>query len=278
MFLLMDHFGGFNTLMSVLANDGVGVCPADRSPRSICEAVARGKADLLPTTPTFLGMLIASGLWRGHDLSSIQLVTYGAEPMPPATLARMREILPGAAFKQTYGLSELGVLRSSSPDQGSLWLKVGGYGFETRIADGQLLIRSSFNMLGYLNAPSPIDAQGWMNTGDLVEEKDGLIRFMGRRSEVINVGGQKVFPTEIEDVLLEIEGIAGAVVQGVPHPLLGQAVVARVALTTPEDLEALTGRLRDHCRARLQKYKVPMRFEIVTTDSLATPRAKKNRN
>jgi long-chain acyl-CoA synthetase len=278
MFLLMDHFGGFNTLMSVLANDGIGVCPAERTPRAICEAVARGKADLLPTTPTFLGMLIASGLWREHDLSSIRLVTYGAEPMPPATLARMREILPDAAFKQTYGLSELGVLRSSSPDQGSLWLKVGGDGFETRIVESQLHVRSSSNMLGYLNAPTPIDAEGWMNTGDLVEEKDGLIRFLGRRSEVINVGGQKVLPTEIEDVLLEAPGIAGAVVQGVPHPLLGQAVVARVALTAPEELQHLTSRLRDHCRARLQKYKVPMRFEIVTTDSLTTPRAKKNRN
>jgi long-chain acyl-CoA synthetase len=277
MFLLMDHFGGFNTLMSVLANDGVGVCPAERSPRAICAAVARGKADLLPTTPTFLGMLIASGLWREHDLSSVRMVTYGAEPMPPAILARMREILPQAEFKQTYGLSELGVLRSSSPDQGSLWLKVGGDGFETRIVDSQLHIRSASTMLGYLNAPTPIDAEGWMNTGDLVEEKDGLIRFLGRHSEVINVGGQKVLPTEIEDVLIEAEGVAAAVVQGVPHPLLGQAVVARVALTVPEDLKALTERLRDHCRARLQKYKVPMRFEIVATDSLATARAKKNR-
>jgi acyl-CoA synthetase (AMP-forming)/AMP-acid ligase II len=198
--------------------------------------------------------------------------------MPPATLARMREILPNAEFKQTYGLSELGVLRSSSPDQGSLWLKIGGEGFETRIVEGQLHVRSISNMLGYLNAPTPIDDEGWMNTGDLVEEKEGLIRFLGRRSEIINVGGQKVLPSEIEDVLLEAEGVAGAVVQGVPHPLLGQAVAARVALTRPEALKVLTQRLREHCRERLQKYKVPMRFEIVSADSITTPRAKKNRN
>lgn len=277
MFLLMDHFGGFNTLMSVLANEGVGVCPRDRTPPAVIEAVANGRAEVLPTTPTFLGLLIASGLWRSNDLSAVRLVTYGAEPMPAATLRRMREIMPQAEFKQTYGLSELGVLRSSSPDQGSLWLKIGGEGFDTRIVDGQLHIRSASSMLGYLNAPSPIDADGWMNTGDLVEERDGLIRFLGRRSEVINVGGQKVLPTEIEDVLLEADGVAGAVAQGVPHRLLGQAVIARVALTQPEDPAALTDRLRAHCRARLQKYKVPMRFEIVATDAIATPRAKKNR-
>lgn len=278
MFLLMDHFGGFNTLMSVLANDGVGICPAARTPHAVCEAIARGRATLLPTTPTFLGMVISSGLWKQHDLTSVRLVTYGAEPMPPATLARIREILPQSEFKQTYGLSELGVLRSTSPEQGSLWIKVGGEGFETRVVDGQLHIRSASSMLGYLNAESPIDENGWMNTGDLVEERDGLIRFLGRRSEVINVGGQKVLPTEIEDVLLEVEGVAGAIVKGVPHALLGQAIVAQVALSGHEERELAIDRLKAHCRSRLQKYKVPMRFEIVTTDSIATPRAKKNRN
>ena len=278
MFLLMDHFGGFNTLMSVLANDGIGICPAERTPSAVCEAIEKGKASLLPTTPTFLGMVISSGVWKLHDLTSVRLVTYGAEPMPPATLLRIREILPQSEFKQTYGLSELGVLRSTSPEQGSLWLRVGGEGFETRVVEGTLHIRSASNMLGYLNAASPIDEDGWMNTGDLVEERNGLIRFLGRRSEVINVGGQKVLPIEVENVLLEAEGVTGAVVRGVPHPLLGQAVVAQVALRDQEEREMAADRLRAHCRSRLQKYKVPMRFEIVTTDSIITPRAKKNRN
>src|SRR4029077_12255483 len=119
------------------------------------------------------------------------------------------------------------------------------------------------NMLGYLNAPSPIDAEGWMNTGDIVEEQDGLIRFLGRSSEVINVGGQKVFPTEVEAALLEADNIADATVYGVPHPLLGHAVAARLALNAPEEAKAVADRLRSHCRQRLQKFKVPMRFEIV---------------
>ncbi|WP_368853906.1 AMP-binding protein, partial [Streptobacillus notomytis] len=75
-------------------------------------------------------MLIGSGLWRKYDLSSIRLITFGAEPMPPATLRRVREVFPNAALKQTYGLSELGVLRSSSPDPESLWIRIGGDGFE----------------------------------------------------------------------------------------------------------------------------------------------------
>lgn len=278
LFLQLDHFGGFNSLMSVLMNEGVGVCPVDRSPRAVCEAIAQARVALLPTTPTFLGMLIASGLWRTYDLSSIRLVTYGAEPMPAATLARIREILPSVRFKQTYGLSELGVLRTRSPDPGSLWLKIGGAGFETRVVDGQLHIRSMSSMLGYLNAPTPIDADGWMNTGDLVETRDGLIRFLGRRSELINVGGQKVMPAEVENALLEADGVGEAMAYGVAHLLLGKVVVARVALTVPEDAKAAAQRLRDHCRSRLQKFKVPMRFEFVGLDEISTDRAKKNRS
>src|SRR5262249_1848121 len=155
------------------------------------------------------------------------------------TLKRVVEIFPGVELKQTYGLSELGVLRSSSPDPGSLWLKVGGEGFETRVVDRQLHVRSKSNMLGYLNAPDPFDAEGWMNTGDVVEEKDGLIRFLGRRSEIINVGGQKVFPTEVEAVILEADNIADATVYGVSHPLLGEAVAARLVLNAPEGAKAV---------------------------------------
>ena len=275
--LLIDHFGGFNTLIGCLADGGVGICVADRSPAAVCEAIARDKAELLPTTPTFLSMLIASELWRRHDLTSLQLISYGAEPMPAATLARIGEILPQAKLKQTYGLSELGVLRSSSPEPGSLWLRVGGDEFETRVVDGLLHIRSQSNMLGYLNAPSPIDDDGWMNTGDLVEARDGLIRFLGRTSEVINVGGQKVLPSEVEGVLMEVEGVVEAVVTSVPHALLGNAVVANIALSAPEEPKLATERLREHCRQSLQKYKVPMRYEFVAASELMTDRAKKRR-
>jgi long-chain acyl-CoA synthetase len=277
MFLMMDHFGGVNTLLSTLAYGGVAICVEQRSPEAVCRAIARGRAELLPTTPTFLNMIIASGAWRHHDLSALRLITYGTEPMPEATLRRIREVFPQAALKQTYGLSELGVLHSQSPDPGSLWLRIGGKGFETRVVDGMLHIRSESSMVGYLNAPSPIDADGWMNTGDVVEEQNGLIRFVGRASEVINVGGQKVFPMEVESVLLGASNVIEATVFGVRHPLLGQAVRAIVSLAEPEAEEALAERLKDHCRARLAKYKVPLRFDVADPESHVSERAKKRR-
>ena len=276
--LLMDHFGGFNTLLACLFDGGVGICVGDRSPQNVCRSIEAFQAELLPTTPTFLGLLIGSGIWKNYDLSSLKLITYGAEPMPPSILSKIAQIVPNAELKQTYGLSELGVLRSSSPDAGSLWLKIGGNGFETRVVDGELHIRSSSSMLGYLNAPSPIDESGWMNTGDLVEQQGDLIRFVGRRSDIINVGGQKVFPTEVESVVLEVEGILDVLVTGMPHRLLGNAVIAQVAIASSSTPEEIVERARDHCRERLQKFKVPLKFEIVERESLSSSRSKKIRN
>ena len=190
---------------------------------------------------------------------------------------RVSEIFPQAQLKQTYGLSELGVLRSNSADRQSLWLRVGGAGFATRIVDNVLHVRSVSNMVGYLNAPNPIDEDGWMNTGDVVEERDGMIRFLGRVSEIINVGGQKVFPAEVESVLLDAPRVIEATVYGRHHPLLGQAVCARVSLEGEEDSESAGYRLRRYCSSRLAKFKVPMHIETIQLASQSNERSKKNR-
>jgi len=277
LFLMMDHFGGFNTLLSTFAYGGAGLCVRERSPDAVCKVIEQWRATLLPTTPTFLNLLIASGAYRGFDLSSVELITYGTEVMSEATLQKVKRILPNAQVKQTYGLSELGVLRSKSESDDSVWVKVGGAGFETRIQDGILWVRSEANMVGYLNAPNPFDREGWMCTGDRVEVEGEYIRFLGRQSEVINVGGQKVFPVEVENALLQAENVREATVYGVPHPLMGQAVQARVSLYHPEAPELLGERLRRFCLERLARYKMPTRFVIVTEEQQRSDRFKKIR-
>lgn len=277
LFLMMDHFGGFNTLLSTFAYGGVALCVSERSPEVVCRVIEQGHATLLPTTPTFLNLLIASGSYRGFDLSSVKLISYGTEVMSEATLAKIPKILPNAQVKQTYGLSELGVLRSKSESDASVWVKVGGDGFETKVVDGLLWVRSEANMVGYLNAPSPFDDEGWMCTGDRVDVNGEYMRFMGRESEMINVGGQKVFPVEVENVLLQVENVREVAVYGVKHPLMGQVVQARVSLYNPEDPEALTDRLRKYCLEHLARYKMPTKFIIVSEEEQRSQRFKKIR-
>lgn len=277
LFLLMDHFGGFNTFCGAFAYGGTAICVDDRSPVSVCRAIQDGRATLLPTTPTFLNLLLASKVYRAYDLTSIQLITYGTEVMPESTLSRIEAMFPNAEVKQTYGLSELGVLRSKSEGASSVWVRLGGRGFETKVVDGILWVRSEANMVGYLNAPSPFDADGWMCTGDHVEVKGDLMRILGRKSDMINVGGQKVFPAEVESVLLDAPNVREATVYGRPHPMMGNIVAANVALIEPEEPEAVSERLRAYCAGKLQRYKVPMRFSIVREEMQHTDRFKKRR-
>ncbi|MBB6216432.1 acyl-coenzyme A synthetase/AMP-(fatty) acid ligase [Anaerosolibacter carboniphilus] len=277
LFLMMDHFGGFNTLLSTFAYGGTGICIPERTPESVSRIIEESKATLLPTTPTFLNLLIASKCYQQYMLDSIKLITYGTELMNEATLNNVKKIFPNAVLKQTYGLSELGVLRSKSTEDNSVWLKVGGDGFETKIIDNILWVRSEANMVGYLNAPNPFNEEGWMCTGDEVEVRGDQLRFLGRKSEIINVGGQKVYPVEVESVLLEDENIQEAAVFGVAHPLMGQVVHARVSLYKPEDLLELSTRLRSFCLKRLAKYKVPMRFTIISEEGQHSTRFKKVR-
>jgi acyl-CoA synthetase (AMP-forming)/AMP-acid ligase II len=261
-FLLLDHLGGINTLLYSLSNGGTVVSVQSRDPEVICRAIERHKIQTLPASPTFLNLLLISEAYRDYDLSSLELITYGTEVMPETTLRRIREIFPNISLLQTYGLSELGVLRSKSRSSDSLWVKVGGEGFETKVADGVLWIRAQSAMVGYLNAPSPFDEQGWMNTQDEVEVDGDYIRILGRRSEIINVGGQKVYPAEVESVLLQMPNVRDVVVYSEKNPVIGQIVAARINVFEAEELKHLKQRLRAFCKDKLATYKIPIKVEV----------------
>jgi Acyl-CoA synthetases (AMP-forming)/AMP-acid ligases II len=177
-FLLLDHIGGINTLFYTLANGGTVVSVPSRDPDVVCRAIETHRVQTLPTSPTFLNLLLISEAYRRYDLSSLELITYGTEVMPESTLHRIHALFPHVQLLQTYGLSELGILRSKSRDSNSLWVKIGGEGFETKVVDGVLWIRAKSAMLGYLNAPSPFDDEGWMNTQDVVEVDGEYIRIL----------------------------------------------------------------------------------------------------
>jgi acyl-CoA synthetase (AMP-forming)/AMP-acid ligase II len=269
-FMQIDHIGGVNTLFHILSNGGTVVTVSDRSVDAVCAAIDRCRVELLPTTPTFLNLLLLSEAYRRHDLSSLRQITYGTEPMPETTLERLHAILPGVRLSQTYGLSELGILRARSRSSDSLWVELGGKGVETRVVNGILWIRTAAAMLGYLNAPSPFDAEGWFNTQDAVEVDGTFFRILGRRSEIINVGGEKVYPTEIESVLLQIPNVRDVLVTGEHNPITGQMVSACFNLSEPEKEDVFRRRVREYCRTRLLPYQVPSRIEIVTREQYSS--------
>ena len=185
-------------------------------------------------------------------------------------------LFPNITLQQTYGLSEIGILRSKSKSSNSLWVKVGGEGFETRINDGLLEVKAQSAMLGYLNAPSPFTDDGWFKTGDQVEVDGEYIKILGRKSEIINVGGEKVYPSEVESIIQEIDNVAEVTVFAEKNIIMGNIVCAKVRLIKEEDKKIFVTRLKLYCKQKLQMYKIPIKI-FVDEEKQFSERFKKKR-
>jgi acyl-CoA synthetase (AMP-forming)/AMP-acid ligase II len=259
-FLLFDHIGGINTLLHTLFNKGVVIAPESRTVDSILETCRTFNVEVLPTTPTFLRMMLMSGAVPSKVPDCLKVITYGTERMDQPTLNELCKLLPSVDFRQTFGMSELGIVRVKSEARDSLYMKVGGEGVETRVVDGALQIRSSSRMLGYLNAPSPFDAEGWYDTKDIVEVKDGYYKVTGRISDVINVGGLKFMASEVERVTLEFPNVSLVKATPKPNPITGQHVELLVQPTSQDGIDK--GALMVFLKERLQPHMVPKRIRV----------------
>ena len=275
-FLLFDHWGGLNTLFHIMSNGGTVVILENRTPDYVCSLIEKFEVELLPTSPTFLNMLLISRAYERYSLNSLKFISYGAEPMPEALLVNLNKLFPNIIFQQTYGLIELGVMRSKSEGNGSLWVKIGGEGYEVRVVDEMLQIKSESAMLGYLNAPSPFTEDGWFMTGDSVEVKGEYFRILGRKSELINVGGEKVYPQEVENVIIEIEGINDVLVYGESNPFTGKIVCAKINYSGDLTSKELISKIKTICRNQLETFKVPVKI-FIEESSFRSERFKKQR-
>lgn len=276
-FLLFDHISGIDTALYTLAAGGALICLPARDPASVSAIIETHKAEVLPTAPSFLNMMLMSGAAEAHDLSSLKIITYGGEMMPQGVLDRVAAAFPGARIVQKYGASEIGALRSKSTSDTSRWISFDTRGADWRVVEGLLEIRTKTAMLGYLNAPSPFTDDGWYKTGDRVEVDGDKIRFLGRDGDLISVGGQKVYPAEVEAALREVDGVLDAVVFGKPHPMLGASVFARLQVPAGEiDPASLRTKVRQGLAGKIEPYKIPQKMEF-TQDRLESARFKKVR-
>jgi long-chain acyl-CoA synthetase len=259
-FLLFDHIGGINTLLHTLFNKGVVVAPESRAVDSILDTCRKHNVEVLPTTPTFLRMMLMSGAVPSKVPECLKVITYGTERMDQPTLDELCSLLPNVDFRQTFGMSELGIVRVKSEARDSLFMKVGGEGVETRVVDNVLQIRSQSRMLGYLNAPSPFDSDGWYDTKDVVETKDDCYKVVGRISDVINVGGLKFMASEVERVALTFPGVSLVKATPKQNPITGQHVELLVQPSFEDAVDK--DMLMSFLKERLQPHMVPKRVRV----------------
>ena len=136
--------------------------------------------------------------------------------------------------------------------------------FEYKIIDGTLWLKSDTQVLGYLNASMESFQEGWFNTGDLVEVcEDGFLRIIGRSKEVINVGGQKLMPSEVESIILMMPQIQDCMVSAKPNAITGQSVAVEVVLKNPHDEQSIKKTIRAFCKEHLENYKIPTHVSVV---------------
>jgi acyl-CoA synthetase (AMP-forming)/AMP-acid ligase II len=222
---------------------------------------SRHAREVLNTSPSFLRLLWASGRAADEDLGSVEIVTYGA-----SRWTRRHSSGPGGCSRAPAAAEV-----RHDRDRGAAHALGGGRqpahppvhrrcrraGARRGAVDPQ-----SRRALGYLNAPSPIDAEGWYCTGDLVDEGDDVAAVPRARQRAINVGGEKVSPAAVEQVILELPEVVHVVVHGRAHPLLGQVVAATVSLRDGADPSQIERVVRRHCRDHLPRHAVPVTVDV----------------
>ncbi|WP_030175365.1 class I adenylate-forming enzyme family protein [Spirillospora albida] len=237
--------------------------------------------------PTMANRLLEHDDLSKYDTSSLTAFALASAPSSPAFKDKLRAAFPPArnALVDSYGLTEscTAVATASPLDlmeaPGTLGRPAIGVQLEIRGADdkplpegeeGEVCVRSAYNMLGYWEDPdataAAIDADRWLHTGDIGVIENGRLFLTTRRSDLIIRGGENVYPAEIEYALADFPGVRECIALGTPHPDLGQEVTAVVVFS--EDAEFPTEEaLTEFAGERLAYFKVPSRWKL-TTESL----------
>lgn len=226
---------------------------------------------VLPGAPTIYQSLLAAPHRADFDLSSLRLAVTGAAVVPVVLIERMRDEAPsGLGIDQVvtaFGMTEAVVVTmcragdSAETVATTCGRAIGG--METRIGDdGELLVRGDHVMLGYLDDPdataAAIDADGWLHTGDVgALDEHGNLTITDRLKDMYISGGFNVYPAEVEQALMRMDGVADVAVVGVPDERMGEVGKAYVVgAVEPDAVIAFA-------RERLANFKVPRAVELV---------------
>ncbi len=259
-------FAALQVVLSAVLSGSSLVMPERRDPNAYIEAMADHAPTHISATPTFWRAFLLAA--AGRTFPSIQQVSIGGEVVDQATLDRLKTAFPLARLSHIYASSEAGSVFSVHDGAAGFpieWLarEIHG-GIRLRIRNGALEILTRRRMRAYASGhPSPVSDDGWVISGDLVEQRGDRVVFCGRTDRIVNVGGLKVSPDEIESFLLTHPDVREAQVYSIPSPLMGQLVGARVVLDPESDQVSVLADVRGYCVANLPPHKRPRSIECV---------------
>jgi acyl-CoA synthetase (AMP-forming)/AMP-acid ligase II len=278
--LVMPLFHGHGLIgaaLSTLSSGGTLIVPPRFSASAFWGAFVDYRATWYTAVPTIHSVLLARADADGAPKSGPRFIRSCSAPLAPAVLKNIENRF-GAPVIEAYGMTETAHQAASNPlpprphKTGSVGI---GTGVELAIIDaagkrlpanqsGEVIVRGAKVMKGYWNNPqanAEAFLDGWFRTGDVgVVDNDGYLSLTGRIKELINRGGEKISPTEVEAALLENSAVAEAAAFGVPDAKYGEEVWAAVVLKGAAEPD----RLRDFCRERIADFKTPKVIKIVS--------------
>jgi len=276
----MFHMADFAGAMGTTLCAGKNVVLQAFDPGQVLETFALERVSHVLLVPAMIKMVLNHPGAAEADMSSLELIIYGASPMPAATLEQCMTIWPTVGLVQAYGQTELApiatMLSAADHREGGEKLKSAGRPTsinDIRIVDeegndcptgtsGEVVVRGPHTMIGYWNKSEETAKalrDGWVFTGDAaLFDQNGYLFIVDRVKDMVVTGGENVFTTEVENAVISHEAVQDVAVIGIPHPEWGEAVHAIVILhpgqsATEEELIA-------HCRERIAGYKLPKGF------------------
>jgi acyl-coenzyme A synthetase/AMP-(fatty) acid ligase len=196
-----------------------------------------------------------------------------------ATLEALRTQFPRARIVHAFASTEAGVcfeVEDGGPGFPASFIHEGRNGVSMKMVDGSLRVRSDCASLRYLGAHAPplSDDEGFVDTGDIIEIRGDRCFFVGRRGGIINIGGDKVNPEEVEEVINKHAGVRMSLVKGRKNPLVGELIAADVVLRDGvQEGPAIKQEIITACAAELASFKVPALIRFVPSLSF-TPSGK----
>jgi acyl-CoA synthetase (AMP-forming)/AMP-acid ligase II len=266
------------SLLSTLASGGTVICPPGFDGLKFWGWVEQFKPSWYSAVPTMHQLLLARAERNAALIAAnpFRFIRSSSAPLPPVVMERL-EAAFNAPVLESYGMTEASHQMASNPlpparrKPGSVGL---GVGVDVAIMDesgallpqgqkGEVVVRGANLVDGYENNPEANAAaftNGWFRTGEQgYLDEDGYLCLTGRIKELINRGGEKISPLEIDDALLRHPAVAEALAFAVPHPTLGEEVHAAVVLRS----QVGERELREHCAQTLAEFKVPRRIHLL---------------
>jgi len=263
----LNHFAGIQQLLHAVVNADTITVPKSRNFEDVFEALLRQEVDSISATPTFWRFFLGRMSKENSRAVDLKQVTLGGEASTQNLLDQLKDCFPHAKIVQVYATTEIGSSFSVNDGKAGFprdYLKRPVGNVELKVVNDELYVKSPKRMLGYLG--KQLDGQrdtNWFPSGDLVEVTDDRVFFLGRKSEIINVGGVKVHPQKVERVILKVSGVENVRVKGSANPIMGQIVVAEVMALQDTDRGELILAIEEQCNRELSRYEIPRDIKIV---------------